>query len=212
MAQSFRKGNRCGEHIRKQEVMPSSSMDAMLGILRKDKNKRFFRENLADRLIWLDPYLAQFFFVKKVPFGMMADSELLATIEPDMSLKKKRDILNKSLTDVSGLRACELNKITGLKRRINREGKTWVSSNTEEGYSELKSTSLESVAKKIYNILNWNKGQLEDWHSHFKRFKDECKDKTLIETLRNHTTHAYDRSGLTKLTDDMAIHAGVVPM
>jgi len=206
---TFKKGKRSGEWTKKPGIMPLGILKCFSDYLENHNGQSFHRESLAEMIIWTDPYWSRFFFIKEVPFGVMADPAILDSIIESMPIKKKRSILNNALVDVSHLRACELNKITNIKNRLAKNGMRFTSN--KDGIGNLDTASLETVSKSLYRMLNWNKGQLKTWHEHADKFSDECKNKKLVSNLNKHSKDAYHWIRLPKLTNDIGIEAGILP-
>ena len=205
----FKRGERGEEWDQKPGIMPQGALDCFADILKDHKGISFKREDLSHMIMWADPFWAQFFFTKKEALGVMADPKKLFEILPNLPLAHKRKMLNASLTDISHLRACELNKITSMKHRISKKtGMRFTSNN--KGIGDLDSATLETVACSLYRILNWNRGQLDDWHNHVEKFNEQCQNKKLKSNLNSHSKVAYHRERLNKLADKMGIEAGLL--
>ena len=204
----FKRGKRGSEWTQSPGIMPPEALDCFVNILKKHEGVSFKREDLSTMIMWADPFWAQFFFTKKEALGVMADPKKLFAILPNLTITQKRKMLNASLTDISHLRACELNKVTSMKRRIGKKtGMRFTSSG--RGIGDFDSATPETIAKSLYRMLNWNRGQLDDWHDHVEKFNEQCQNEELKSDLGRHSKVAYHRERLNKLADDMGIEAGL---
>ena len=197
-------------HGRRQEAMPEYSLDMMDKII-YDKGGYIFRKEVAWKLLHKDPYLGKFMIDSEPPFGFLFKKSILDEIEQSMTIKEKRRLFESAKVDAEGLVFINLGKISGMKRRIERKaGKVVYTSNSHSGMKHLKGATLPDVARKLYDILRYNAGQVDTFHAHAEIFNKKCDNKSLVKAIKLYTKLAMDKKVLPVLRDDVKLYTDTI--
>lgn len=195
----FQKDKRC-------KPIPSETLSAILQIYNENQNS-MFREEILENLLWKRPIDVKYFFVKKVPFGIMIDPNRIKEISVEDTLTKQRKKFIEIATDVSHLRAANLNKITSANRSLEKNGEIDLCRSPNKGIGDLKKASPDEVAKYLYYNLRWNSGQIPSWLAHLKKFLNNCNDKKFKNRLVKYSNVAKHETEVPALTKIMKGYA-----
>ncbi len=207
MAKQVNKGDK---HLRADEIMPSYAQKEMLDLLEVDQDG-LFRKSIAWKMIHKKPALGKHIANGIVPFNLLFRKDILKKITEDMPLKEQRKLLKSAKVDVTGLCFINLNKISGIKRTIERKaGKVVFTSSRHSGVQLIKYASHDNIAKKMYDILSYNAGQLKIWHEHAERFNKKCGDKKLVKRIKLYSKLAMDENVLPDLRDDVKVYTETI--
>jgi len=205
-----KEAHRGDEHVRRQEAMPDYSLDMMDKII-FDHNDWIFRKDVAWKLLHKDPSLGKFMITSEPPFGLLFKKSILDEIKQSMPIKKKLKLFESAKVKSDGLVFISVGKISGMKRRIERKaGKVVYTSNSHSGMKHLKGATLPDVARKLYDILKYNAGQIDTWHTHAKIFNDRCDNKHLVKAINLYTKLAMDKKVLPVLRDDVKLYTDTI--
>jgi hypothetical protein len=184
-----------------QGKIPAEVLKAMLKIV-NDSKGALLREEIAAQLIWDDPSVAKYFFTGSIPFGVMARQKYLEKITPELTLRVKRAMLLNATVDVSSLVAPSLHKITTMKKTLQKQGAK-IMSNNSIGIINIDKADIETVGRKIYDILKWNYGQVPEWEECLKRMRKDHPNQAMVRRISSHGKTAMHAPTLRGLVDEL---------
>jgi len=196
----FPRGKRGGEYDQRSGKTPEEIEDEIVRIVDGEEDA-IYRDGIMASLLWDHPEWAKFLVRNKVPLGLMFKPHELDKISASDPLSKRRSDLEKASVDVSHLRFATLGKITAMKKRLQKKGHFIVSS-SGTGYINAKHADEETMAKSIYDILNWNFGRVEEWNNYVKLFGEKTDNKALNRRLRSFSRFSLNHKDLPNLTQE----------
>lgn len=204
--------NRGDQQLRDDEVMPSYVLDMLVRLLEEKGNRKgMFRKEIAWELIQTKPIIAKYMATGKIPFNLLFKKSVLRRMKEGMNLKEQRRILKSAQVDSKGLCFINLDKVSGVKRRVERrEGKVVFTSSRHSGIQLLKYAPHNNIAQKMYDILSYNAGQADTWKAHSEKFNEQCGDRDLVKRIKLYTKLAMDKGKLSDLRDDVKVYTDTI--